>query len=236
VREGVVQEQLGRLGVPGDDPRNPQPTGEVPVHDLQALACRSVDEVFAVQVQEVEEERGERRRPPLGFDVDPAGETAPGGLERVRPAVGPKRDRLSVQDRRLERQAGHRVNDLGHPIGDVGQCAGERPHLPLQDVDLQPDAVELPLDVGGMDPIECVGRVRRGLREHRVHGPKDGEAESPQPRLAPGDGRGRHGAQVALEHERPAHVRSRNAGRGGHAFDHAPLESTLSQLADQEAG
>ena len=103
-------------------------------------------------------------------------------------------------------------------------------------MDLQPDAVELPLDVGGMDPTEGVRRVDRRLRQHGVEGPKDGKAESAEAGLALGDGRGGHGAQVALEHERAAHLRDRNPGRGGHALDHAPLESALPQLADQQAG
>ena len=211
-------------------------SGSRSAQDAQALARGAIDQVLAVQVQDVEEERRQRRRVALAFHVGPAREPAAGDLERMGPAVRSECDRLPVQDRSPQRQSRHRLHDLGHAIGHVGERSSERAHLALGDVDLEADAVELPLDVGRVDPFERVGRVGRRLREHRVHGAKDGEPEAIETCLALGDRRRGHGPQIALEHQRPPNPRGGNPRRRGDPFHHASLERALPELAHQEPG
>ena len=71
----------------------------------EALVGGPVEQVGAVGVKDVEEERGERHGAPLVADVAAAGEPARRHLERVRPAVVAKRDRLAVEDGRARRGA-----------------------------------------------------------------------------------------------------------------------------------
>ena len=68
--------------------------GKSRIESVEPLACRAIDEVVAVHVQAVEEERGERQR--IRRDRLRA-EAAHRHLERLRAAVVAKRDRLAVE-------------------------------------------------------------------------------------------------------------------------------------------
>ena len=103
-----------------------------------------------------------------------AGGAGRGVLERQRPAVLAQRDQLAVQHRRPDRQLAQRRDHLGQPAGDVVQGPGEQADLPLGQVGLDPDPVELPLHRGlATGPAADLGQglvdARRAGREHRPH-------------------------------------------------------------------
>ena len=97
-------------------------------------------------------------------------------LERARPAVLVERQGLAVEDHPLRGEGAHHVDDLGDPMGDVGEVAGVDPHVVAVAVHLDPGAVELVFD-GCRDP-ESRERLRHRARrrgEHRHHRAADHE-------------------------------------------------------------
>ena len=183
-RERVVEEAVGLLRVLGHDPRHAELLGESLVEGGEALRGRPVDQVLAVEMEDVEDERGQRV---LGLELGevlpaPAAEPAHRQAERVGSPVGPQRDRLGIEDRGLERDRADRGHDLGDAIGDVGEVPREDADLVAEPVDLDPGPVELPFDGGRADPLEGRRDVLRGLREHRL---QRGEEREPEAARAP---------------------------------------------------
>ena len=136
----------------------------------------------------------------------------------------------STRARHGERERG--LDDLGHARGDVVERAGEDGDVVAVAVDLDPRAVELPLDRRRVDLRERRGDVRGGLGEHRLQRPADRQAQGREPRLAVGQRDRRDRAEVAAEHQRPPdrgepHVRRLRDGVGHHARERA-----LAQVAD----
>ena len=86
----------------GDDSRHPVRGRHDALEDRVALLRGQVEDVLAVDVEDVEEERGERH-PPRGRSLASAAEAAHRALEPVRRAVLLQRDRLPVEDDRLDR-------------------------------------------------------------------------------------------------------------------------------------
>ena len=78
------------------------------------------------------------------------------------------------------------------------------------------------------------GDARRAGREHRAHRPPDLQPEGRQRRAAARQRRGRHRAQRAAQHHRPAHVRDRHRRGPGDRVGHHPLQRALPQLAGQQ--
>jgi len=159
VREGVIQEPVGRSGILCDHPWYAKRCGEASLQERDTFGGRAIDQILVIHVQQVEEEWRERNRSALPLDVDATGEPAPRDLERMGPSVGPKCDRLAVKDRRVEPETRHLLDDLRDPIGHVGEGAREGAHVPRRHVDLKAHAIELPLDLRWMDPRQSVGGV-----------------------------------------------------------------------------
>jgi hypothetical protein len=138
--QGVAQEASGHLGVAGDRARHAQPLGHGRGQGGVPLRPATVGQVLAVQVEHVEQERGQGQGGGQPVDLQPAADPAGGDLEGVRPAVGPQSDDLAVEDGRGHRQGEGGRHHLGHPGGDVVQGAGEHGHVVPVPVDLDVDA------------------------------------------------------------------------------------------------
>ena len=150
-------------------------------------------------------------------------------------AVVLQRDRLPVEDDRLDRQREHRLDDLRHALGHVGEVPRERADLVAEPVHLDSRSVELPLDRGRRArPRERALEVLRRLREHRLHRPEHRQAKAVEPLLVAAEGRRRDLLQVAGEHRRPPDLGPRDAGRLRDRVEHHALERALTQLAEQQ--
>ena len=203
--ERGIEHRRRRLGVLDDLAGHAQCGRRDRVEGRDALRARAVEQVRAIGVQDVEEHRGQRDGRAEVLDAPAAAEARRRDLERVRPAVRAQGDRLAVEHgaRHVERERG--LDDLGHARGDVVERAGEDGDVVAVAVDLDPRAVELPLDRRRVDLRERRGDVRGGLGEHRLQRPADRQAQGREPRLAVRQRDRRHRPEIAAEHERPPH-------------------------------
>ena len=92
-----AKNSLGGARVVGEQPRHARGAGARSTQGVVPRPGRLVDEVDAVAVQHVEEERRERHPLAQAGDVGRAGGAGPGDLERCRPAVVEHDDRLAVE-------------------------------------------------------------------------------------------------------------------------------------------
>ena len=187
----------GRVG--GDRARDPQRLGDHGGHGGVALGPGLVEQVLAVQVEQVEQERGEGQGGGQPLHVQAAADPAGRDLERVGPPAGLEGDELAVEHGRPHRQRQGGRHHLGHPGGDVVQGPGEHGHLGPGPVHLDPGAVQLPLD---------------GRLADLLHGRLDGRGRS-RPASAGGGGRPPGGTGAARARPRPG--RPRPPGRGPRA-------------------
>ena len=118
--------------------------GESRVERGEALARWQIDEIVAIQMQAVEEER--RQRPGARRNGLRA-EATHRHLERVWAAVGAKCDRLSVEHDRRDVELTDGGDDLRHAIRDVREVSREDRNVVPRPMSLDPRTVELPLDV-----------------------------------------------------------------------------------------
>ncbi len=100
----AVGQRLGQKGVAGldvgrDDTRHPPALGNRIRKDQIAIRERPVNQVLAVQVQDVEDERRQRQTRSQALDVQPASEATGAHLKQVRATVLFQRERLAVQHR-----------------------------------------------------------------------------------------------------------------------------------------
>ena len=109
------------------------------VERVEALVAGGVEQVAAVDVQQVEEVGGDR-------DAGVLGGAAGGVLEGHRAPVVGEGERLAVEDEALGRQRAGDLDHLGEPRGDVVEAAGHDEHLVAVAVHLDADAVELGVD------------------------------------------------------------------------------------------
>ena len=109
----------------------------------------------------------------------------------MRPPVRLERDRLAVEDDRLDREREDGRDDLGHAVGDVREVAGVRPDLRAESVHLDPRPVELPLHDGRAGALDRLPRALRRLREHRLQRAEHLEPEPCEPGTAVGERRRR---------------------------------------------
>ena len=100
---------------------------------------------------------------------------------------------------------------------------------------LDPRAVELPLDVRGLQSLETGRDVAGRLREHRADRAQRGQPEPRQPGGALAHRDLCHRGKIAREHRRAAHVRDRYAGRLRDRVRHHALERSLPKLAEKQA-
>ena len=118
---------------------------------------RLVDEVAAVDVEDVEPRRVAARSGPARFGgrrCSAESWNACGSPSSVTPMTSPSRTT------RLDRQRAELVDDRRHAVGDVVEVAGVEAHLVAEPVRLDAHAVELPLDrrrPGGGQRLADVG-------------------------------------------------------------------------------
>ena len=132
------------------------------------LTAGRVDQVGAVEVEQIEEERGQRQVGPLLPAGVVARRPARGDLKRPGPSVREQCHCFPVQNRGRRAEAAHGIGDLRYPGGDVVECPGENGHLAGILVHLDPDSVNLPFHRGGRYPLHGGAYARRGGREHRA--------------------------------------------------------------------
>ena len=200
----------------------------------EALAAGETQQLVVVEAQHVEEERRHRCGRPGLCDIDARGRAAAGLLERSRPAVLVQRDGLSVEHDRAHRQGKHVVDDLGQPLGDVVEAAGEDADVVAVAVHLHADAVELPLDGRRAHAAERVVDVDGGGGQHRLHRLSDDQPKRCQPVDTRGQGCFGDRAERPAHHGCAAYVGQRHAGGARNRVDHHSLERTLSQLAAEQ--
>jgi hypothetical protein len=181
------------------------------VERLAATGERLVEQVVAVEVQDVEEERVE-----LVALVPFAGaEARAGDLEGLGPAVVAQRDRLAVEHDRPGGERAGRRDDLGQARGDLVERAREDRDVVAVAVHLHAGAVHLPLDRRGRRLLHRRRDVRRRAGEHRRDRAADLEPQRGEPAGAVGERDPRDLGEVAVHRERPPHVGGRHPGRPG---------------------
>ena len=224
--EGFVQDALSLRGVGGEEPGHLElrrDLGEPP----RSLLERHVEQVFAVDVEEVEEEGRDSLRRGLAVDL------RHGVLERRR-AVVAHPERLAVEHRLLQREAERGRHGRRHRVCDVVEVAGEDAHLRAAAMHLDADPVELPLHRGALEARDGAGH-RLGRRgEHRQDRAEDLEADGAQSFLAARE-RDLGGArQVARHHQRAPCRLGRDARRLGDRLRNEGGQRSLPQLAGEE--
>ena len=202
---------MARRGVVGDQrARHPAaPRAPAASSAADALGAGAVEQVLAVDVQHVEEQRRERRvasarRAPKRLAVTWNGSGRPSGRSAI---ASPSSTAVA------RRQRERRLDDLGHARGDVVEAAREDAHLVAAAVDLHARAVELPLDRRRAGPLER--RVDVVAAARRASAASGGRPRSPtaRERLARRSvsAARRHGAEVAAQHQRAPHRVARHA-------------------------
>ena len=184
----------------------------------------------------VEEQRRERRRPAPAVR---AAEPARGDLERLRPAVGPQRDRLAVEhDAVATGSASAASTTSGTPRGDVVERAREDARRRRRAVHLDARAVELPLDRGGRRSSPArPSTSARGRGEHRLQRPR-----RPRAGIAPAPARRRRARAAATAPRSPRSISARRTSACRHAgglrdrVGHHARERALAQVAEQQRG
>jgi hypothetical protein len=237
----VAREGLRGLLVRRDEPRNEQVAGHDRGQLAVPLAARQVDQVGAVQVQQVEQERRQRNQFAAPGRIALAGGPRRGDLEGARTPIRVERDGLAIQYRGRDVQRPRRGGDLRDPAGDVLQRPGEDADVAALPVDLDPDAIDLPLHRGGRDLRQRRGDAGRRGGEHRTDRPANPQRERAQRRYGLLRSGGRR-AQRGLRHLRQrsaqlvsaADLVGRHACRAGHGLRHDPLERALAEITGQQ--
>ena len=232
----AVQKLLCGNGIRGDEPVDAVVGRHDGVQGGGADVGGLVEQVGAVEVQEVEEEHRQRLGRAGGADVDRPSEPGRRHLKAVRAQVGPQRDGLAVGDQVGDGQRQRRLDHLGQPGGHLVEAAGVDGDLVAAAVDLHPGAVELGLENRlTAEPIQGIADTGRGLRQHRPDRPAHPQRKVRQRGGPTGQRRRRDTGQVAAEHGRPAHRGRGNAAGPGDRVRHHPGQRTLPQLAAEQA-
>jgi hypothetical protein len=211
-------------------------SGDDPLEGRPPLALRAREEVLALEVQHVEEERGEGevRQEPLHVELPP--EPAHRHLERLRRPVGPERDRLAVEHERRRRRRPrerHHLRDGGRHLPERSR---EDPDPVAVPVHLHPRAVELPLEGGLAERREGLRRIRRALGEHRRDRLADPEPEPREPRRALAERGHRDRREGAGEHRGAPDLGGGERRCPRDRLDEHALERALAELAQDEPG
>ena len=83
--------------------------GQQPLERLASHRLLAVEDVVAVAVQTIEEDRRQRQLGAQCVDVEPATEPAHRHLERLRPAVRPQREHFAIEHEPFGRQRAHEL-------------------------------------------------------------------------------------------------------------------------------
>ena len=142
-------------------------------------------------------------------------------------------DRLTVEDRRLDRQRTGNSHDIDQASRHVVEAASEDPDLVAVLVDLHPDAVELGVDadLAAVQLLVGSGHIGCRRRQHRSDRLADLEAECTDSLDALGQRCDRHRAGRATQHDRPADVSQGYAARSRDGVDHGRVQRTLPDRA-----
>ena len=127
------------------------------------------------------------------------------------------------------------IDDFGNGRRDVAQIPREDTDLVAALVRLDPRAVQLPLE--GDVVVQLHQRsvhVFRRLRQHRLNGLKQLDAEGGETGFAVHDCRACDRGERARHHHRAANRGSVDAARFGDRFDQHTLERALTKLAEQQ--
>ncbi len=224
-----VERGLRGVRVLGDHAADPVRLRDDALERRAALGQRRVEQVLAVDVQDVEEQRGERDAAALA-----RAEARGGDLEGLRPPVVAERDRLAVEHDRAGRQRAGELDHLRQPRGDVVERARVDRDVVAVAVDLDPRAVELPVDGGRRDLLQRGGDVRGGAGEHRRERAHDLERDRVEAGAAVGQRDRRHRGEVAVQHQRAAQRGRRDARGLRHRLRHHPGERALAQVAAEQ--
>jgi hypothetical protein len=144
---------------------------------------------------------------------------------------------LAVEDQRSAGEAAHDLDELRHPVGDVGQGPAE--HLDpraraAEPVHLDPCAVELDLDRRRAGQRHGVGHRCGGRSKHRLHRSANG-----QPDLAQVGATASQVCRVperAAEHHRAPHLLQRAVSGPRQGIGDQAGERTHPHLAEQHPG
>ena len=223
--DGGVERRLRGRGIAGHRPRDPVLGRHDPLEHRGALGERGVEQVVAVDVQHVEEQRRERDRARLA-----GAEARRRDLERLGAAVLAQRDRLAVEHDRADRERAGDGHDLRQAVGDVVERPRVDRHVVAGPVDLDAGAVELPVDRRGRDLADRARDVGRRAGEHRGQRPPDLERDGVEPVAAFGERDRGDRAEVAAQHQRAPY------GRGGDARPPSPPRRPSRRRARPGAG
>ena len=138
--QGGVEVRLGNSGVVRDHPRDSQRLRHGRRQGVRPLGEGRVQEVLAVQMQDVEQHRRDAGRA--------RGDPRRGDLKRLGPAVGAHGDRLAVEHEPLRREPKRGGRDLRQARRQVVERPAVDRHVAAIPVHLDPSAVELPVHRG----------------------------------------------------------------------------------------
>ena len=231
-RERAVEERRSLVGGCSHDAGD-APLARERLHDLQSVAEGLVDEIVAVDVQHVEEERIERTGGTrAGTGRTP--ERAHRVLERMGTGIVVDADRLTVEHDRAHRERAYPLGDAGQPAGDLVEVARVDPHVVVDAVHLDARAIELPLHRSHAGLVQCRSDIRRTGREHREDTAPDFEPDVTQRRRTPGQGDHRDAAEIARQHRRPTHERCGYRGGAREGVGHETAQRALAQLTHEQ--
>ena len=110
-------EEVGRDGgISGADPHHPRRAGEQGIELPQPLAERSVQQVVAIDVQEVEEARRQGSSGPESRRIGTGCRARAGDLKRLGSPVWAHGNRLPVEDQSVAGQPADQLDDLGKAV------------------------------------------------------------------------------------------------------------------------
>src|SRR5205807_4697301 len=124
--DGVVEERTRLLLGLGDEPWDAEVLRHVTAQGGEPLAGRTLEQVLAVEMQDVEREGREGGRLSGPRWVELRAEAAHRGLERVGPGPSPESDGLRVQDDRVGLDRTDRLDDLRYSVRGVRERPRER--------------------------------------------------------------------------------------------------------------
>ena len=223
----LVKHLLGRRGVAREDAGDRMRRCDR-LEPCGAFVQRGVEEVLAVDVQDVEQERDDplRRRPAVDLGHRELKRRGPAGIHP---------QRLAVEHRLADREPAHRRDDARQRVGDLVEVARVDAHLLAPAMDLDADPVQLELHRRKLHSVQGLGDRRPGRREHGEDGAEDLKADRSQPLLAVGHGDPGHLGQIAREHERAPGDRARHGGGLGHRVGHQSRQRALTQASGEQA-
>ena len=203
---------------------------------VEALALRPVEQVVAVGVQHVEEERCQRQLRAQRVDVEPPPEAAHRVLERARRAIGLEREHLAVEDQLTAPASPARPRRLrARPVSrDAARARTPRTSSPALCTWMRAPSSLYSSAASPSDRQRLARRRRRRRRASAAPAAERGgrsasSAAAPPARSAAGDRR-----QVAGQHRRAPHARGRHACRARDGLDEHAFERALAQLAEEQ--